>query len=230
MIARTPRAVLFDLDGTLADTAADLTATLNHVLASHDIAPLDLEQTRPHVSSGAAALLQLGLGTGADDSRLGDMRNAFLEHYGNNLCIHTRLFPGIHRFLVQLTQRDIPFAVVTNKPRAYTVPLLESLRLPSPPASIVCGDDLAVRKPHPAPVRAACSAMGVEPFDCIFAGDDQRDVIAGFRAGTHTIAAIYGYIGVDQQPSNWGADGLAGSATELARLTLRTDVPLSTDR
>jgi N-acetyl-D-muramate 6-phosphate phosphatase len=217
---KSPRGVLFDLDGTLADTAADLTAALNSVLQRHGIPALEPEQTRAHVSGGASALLQLGLGASAGDPRIDQMRPMFLEHYQNHLCVHTRLFPGIRGILRQLARRHIPIAVVTNKPRLYTVPLLEALNLPAKPASIVCGDDLPTRKPHPAPVRAACRAMSEDPFDCVFIGDDRRDIVAGFRAGTGTIVAAYGYIGPAERPSDWGADALIDSTERLASLLL----------
>ena len=206
------RGVLFDLDGTLADTAADLTAALNHALAGLGVAPLPLETTRPYVSRGAGALLQLALGAAAGDPRIEASRPRFLAWYADHLCIETRLYPGIAALLESLADQEIAWGVVTNKPRAYTVPLLDDLPLPHPPASIVCADDLPHKKPHPLPVRHACAALGALPGDCLFVGDDRRDVTAGFRAGTVTAAAAWGYIGPGESPRNWGADLVADHA------------------
>lgn len=215
-----PDAVFFDLDGTLADTAADLSAALNAVLSERDRAPLPLAQTRPYVSMGAVALICLGFNLKPDDPALPPLRSRFLDYYSNNLCNESRLFPGIAGFLHDLLAREIPFGVVTNKPRAYTSPLLEALELPLAPASVVCGDDLPVKKPHPAPLRHACRSIGAPPFNCIYIGDDRRDVIAGRRAGMRTFAANWGYIGPGEDPAAWGAHLTVGTPDELSGLIL----------
>lgn len=214
-----PAAVLFDLDGTLADTAEDLTAALNSVLAQAGRAPLPLETTRPLVSRGALALLRLGFDIDGSDPRMTALRESFLDFYGRNLSVSSCLFPGIADLLRRFQARGIPFGVVTNKPRAYTEPLLAEL-LPTPPASVVCGDDLAVQKPHPAPLLLACRQIGVRPFQCVFIGDDRRDVVAGLRAGMTTIVAAYGYIGPGEQPMDWGARHVADAPEQIAKLIL----------
>ncbi len=211
-----PRGVLFDLDGTLADTAADLTNALNRVLVDHDLEPVALADTREHVSRGASALLQLSLGAAGDDPRIDAWRPAFLDYYAKALCEHTRLFPGIAGLIEGLADLGIAWGVVTNKPRAYTVPLLDALTLPSRPSVLVCADDLAHKKPHPLPLRHACERLGAATFHCVYVGDDRRDVIAGFRAGTGTAAALWGYIGPGENPATWGADIMAPDAPRLA--------------
>ena len=209
------RGVLFDLDGTLADTAADLTGALNRVLADIDRPPLSLERARPHVSLGAAALIRIGLDADANDPRIAELFPRFLHYYANALCVETTIFPGISGLLEELAVRGIHWGIVTNKPRAYTEPLVDALPLPVAPATIVCGDDLPYKKPHPLPVRRACDALSAAPGACLFAGDDRRDVVSGFRAGTRTAAAAWGYLGPGEDPENWGADLVASSATEL---------------
>jgi N-acetyl-D-muramate 6-phosphate phosphatase len=212
---RRVRAVLFDLDGTLADTAADLTRALNHVLVGIDVEPVPLSRARTHVSQGAVALLALGLGAGTDDPRVGNLRGPFLEFYANNLCVDSCLFDGIDALLRMLDDGGIAWGVVTNKPRAYTLPLLDALPLPTPPGVVVCGDDLAVKKPHPLPVRHACATLDVSPTDTLFVGDDPRDITAGLRAGTGTVVAGWGYIDATVNPGLWGADGIAAEPAQL---------------
>lgn len=215
-------AVLFDLDGTLADTAADLTGALNGVLAEIGRPALELERTRPFASRGARALLRLGLGAQADDARVEALMPRFLELYGARLCEETCLYPGIDALIEELAVLNIRWGVVTNKPRPYTVPLVERLPLPSPPSAIVCGDDLAEKKPHPAPVRHALDEIGVPPWSALFAGDDRRDVMAGWRAGAATVVALWGYIDAGETPATWGADAVADDPWQLGRLIAAT--------
>jgi phosphoglycolate phosphatase len=212
------QAVLFDLDGTLADTAADLTRALNHALAGIPVAPVDISRSREHVSRGAVALIALGLGVSVDDPRVDGLRSPFLKFYARNLCVDTCLFDGIEVLLRMLDQNNIRWGVVTNKPRSYTTPLLNALPLPSPPAALVCGDDLPVKKPHPLPVRRALEMLAVAPVNAVFVGDDPRDITAGLRAGTRTVVAGWGYIGESVNPATWGADAIAGHVEQLEAL------------
>jgi 2-phosphoglycolate phosphatase len=211
-------AMLFDLDGTLADTAADLTAALNAVMTERGLAPLPLEQTRAHVSLGAAALIRLGLGAGPGDPGFAELRQAFLAYYRDHLCIETRLFPGIERLLDDLAARGVAWGIVTNKPVAYTLPLLRQLQLPTQPGAVVCGDTMAHSKPHPAPIREACRLLDASPSRAAYVGDDLRDIVAGFRAGTATVAVRWGYLGIGTAVERWGADRVVSSSDELREL------------
>ncbi len=209
------RGVLFDLDGTLADTAADLTRALNRVLAELDRPPKALEDTRPHVSLGAAVLLRIGLDTHPGDPRIGELFPRLLRFYAEDICVETRLFPAIDTLLDSLRANGTPWGIVTNKPRAYTGPLLDALPLPVPPSTVICADDLPHRKPHPLPIRRACQVLEAAPGDCLYVGDDRRDIVAGFRAGAWTAAAAWGYLGPDEDPATWGADIVADDAAAL---------------
>ncbi len=209
--------ILFDLDGTLADTAADLTAALNRVLADLDRPPLPLARTRPLVSRGAAALLQLALEDQAGEHPgMAVLRDRFLAYYAAALAEHSRLFPGMDGLLAHLQERRIAVGVVTNKPRAYTVPLLDALGVS--PAVLLCGDDLPVKKPHPLPVRRACQVLATRPGRVAMVGDDRRDILSGWRAGAATVAAAWGYLGPGEDPARWGADRVLSSAAELVAL------------
>ncbi len=208
-------AVLFDLDGTLADTAADLGAALNFLLEKDGHCPLPMEQIRPYVSGGSGALVQLGFGIDETHPRFKSLRGEFLDFYGNNLCVHSRLFDGIEELLLKLDERNIRWGIVTNKPHIYTEPLLSSLPLPSSPDCVVSGDTLMWKKPHPAPLLHACRVLGVNPRKSVFVGDDERDVLAGRRAGMHTIVALFGYIVTENNPDNWGADDLVEQSRDI---------------
>ncbi len=210
-------AMLFDLDGTLADTAADLTGALNAVLTARGRQPLPLAHTRAHVSQGAAALLTLGFGMTPDQPGFDALRRDFLAYYADHLCVETRLFPGIAELIDHLAARGIDWGIVTNKPERYTLPLLRELPLPEP-GVIVCGDTLAHKKPHPAPLRLACKRLGVAASHAVYVGDDQRDIIAGFRAGSATVAVRWGYLGLDTPVERWGADRIVADCGELKTL------------
>ena len=207
--------MLFDLDGTLADTAADLTAALNRVLDELSEPYVANAQARPHVSRGALALLRLGLRARQDDPRPAALLPRFLEFYAAALCEETRLFPGIEECLDRLDGGHIPFGVVTNKPREYTLPILERLDVARRLSAVVCGDDLAVKKPHPAPLRRASEEFEIAAHDIVYVGDDRRDVTAGFRAGMPTIIAAWGYLGPGETPETWGANAIAATPLDL---------------
>ena len=157
--------------------------------------------------------MALGFGTAPDDPRHQKLYSRLLDIYGDNLAVHTRPFPGIAELLETLAQRDIPWGVVTNKPGAYTRPLLEALSLQ--PAATVCPDDVKHRKPHPEPMLLACKIIGCSPLQSSYVGDHLRDIQAGRNAGMHTIAALYGYIEEGDNPQHWGADLHVQSATEI---------------
>ncbi len=209
------QAVLFDLDGTLADTAPDLSYALNQTLKAEDLAPLPYEQIRPHVSHGAAALIRLGFGLIAGEDRFETLRQALLAIYRNNLCRMTTLFPGMSEVLSELERQGLCWGIVTNKPAYLTEPLVDGLGLTKRACAVISGDTLPQNKPHPAPILLACERCGVLPESCLYVGDAERDIEAGKKAGTHTMVARFGYLGPQEYPEDWGADAVIDKAEEI---------------
>lgn len=210
-----PEAVLFDLDGTLADTAPDLGGALNQLLLEQGRGPLPMEKLRPHVSSGARGMIGAGLGiTPADPEYLG-LQQRFLAIYQEALCVDTRLFAGMAQHLDELEAQGIPWGVVTNKSQRFAIPLLEGLGLRQRSACIVCGDSAQRAKPHGHPMQLASAVMGITTTHCIYVGDDERDVISGRAVGMKTIVAAWGYLGDGKPPASWGADAIAASPQDI---------------
>jgi N-acetyl-D-muramate 6-phosphate phosphatase len=205
------RAVLFDLDGTLADTAGDLAAALNRVRADRSLPPLPVAALRPHASDGSRGLLGAGLGVTQDDPHWETLKDAFLAYYAAALAVHTQLFADAERVLTEIEQRGLAWGIVTNKAERFALPLLEHLALASRAHVIVCGDTTAQTKPHPAPLLHAATRLGLGPVDCVYVGDAERDVAAARAAGMATLVARYGYIGPDVTPEAWGPDGFIAS-------------------
>lgn len=199
--------VLFDLDGTLADTAPDLAYALNRLLASHDRAPAEYAQVRNAASHGGRALIELGFGLQPSQPAFEPLRQELLTLYRDNIQRHTQLFPGMPELLQQLEQRQVPWGLVTNKPGWLTEPLVKALKLDGRAACVVSGDSTPHPKPHPAPILHACQLTATRPRQCLYVGDAERDIEAGRRAGTATLGALYGYIAPQDQPQQWGADG-----------------------
>lgn len=199
-------AVFFDLDGTLADTAPDLAAALNHLRREDGLPDLPLELLRPVASNGVRGLLGVGVSLAPGDPLYDDYARRFLDRYRAALCVATRLFDGVPSLLDALEERDIPWGVVTNKQQRYTLPLLGQLGLAHRAACIVSGDSTPHPKPHPDPLLLACTTIDREPAACLYVGDDLRDVQAGRAAGMATVAALYGYLGNAEPVSEWGAD------------------------
>ncbi len=187
------KAVLFDLDGTLLDSAPDLIGTLNHLRTSHGLQTMPAEELRHFVSRGAVGLIKAGMPP-CDNETLASRRQAFIEHYQDNSYIHSRPFDGIEQLLSDLASRGIPWGVVTNKSEALSLPILEKAGWLSAASAVVCGDTVAATKPCPEPVLAACEKIGVEPFNALMVGDDRRDMEAGRSAGCQTAFALYGYV------------------------------------
>jgi phosphoglycolate phosphatase len=185
-------ALLFDLDGTLLDSAPDLVGSLNQVRQSESLPPLSLQQMKRFASKGAVGLLKDGM-PGADAATFEKWRQRFLEHYAQNSFRHSSLFDGIPELLEYLGREGIPWGIVTNKIEALTLPIIEAARLADSVACVVCGDTLAESKPHPAPVSLACGIVNVAPGEALMVGDDVRDIVAGRAAGTQTAAVFYGY-------------------------------------
>jgi len=205
------RAVLFDLDGTLADTAPDLAHVLNTLLGEEGRAPLPYARIRSQVSHGGKALIHLGFGLDEQDPEFARLRKRFLELYRDNLCNRTRLFPGMEQTLRALEGRGLRWGIVTNKPASLTDPLVQQLGLTDRAACVVSGDTTANSKPHPEPMLHACRLAGAAAGQCLYVGDAARDIEAGRRAGMHTLVALFGYIGDDDRPADWGADGAVES-------------------
>jgi phosphoglycolate phosphatase len=208
-------AVIFDLDGTLVDTAPDLGAALNRVRADHGLAPIPLERLRPFASHGARGLLGEGLGVAPADPAYAALRDAFLAHYEAALCVKSVLFATAEALLDAIEARALRWGIVTNKAARYATPLLEQLRLASRAGTIVCGDTTPFAKPHPAPLIDAAKRLGLAPERCVYVGDAERDVCAGVAAGMRTIVARYGYLRVDETPEAWDADGIIDLPEEL---------------
>jgi phosphoglycolate phosphatase len=217
------QAILFDLDGTLADTAPDLAGALNRQRTTRGLAPLPLEVLRPHASSGARGLLGAGFGItpGHDDYEA--MREEFLTFYENDIAIETSLFDGVPELLTVLETRSLAWGIVTNKIERFTHPLVSRIGLSPRAGCVVSGDTTPHAKPHPAPLLEAASRLGVQPARCLYVGDDQRDILAARAAGMGAIAAAYGYLGVAVPPQDWGADALI--ETPLALLNLLPAYP-----
>jgi phosphoglycolate phosphatase len=209
------RCVLFDLDGTLIDTAPDLGFALNEVRRENDLPSLPLDVLRPMASAGARGLLDAGFGIKPAHETFEPLRRRFLEIYRANLTRQSRLFDGMPEILTLLQQREIAWGIVTNKPGWLTQPLLAELDLPWTPACVISGDSAAQPKPHPAPMLLASTQCGVAPASCVMIGDDERDVVSGRAAGLFTVAAGWGYIQPDQLPSDWGADVMLQTPQEL---------------
>ena len=202
------RAVLFDLDGTLADTAPDLARALNHVRAANGLAPMPLAVTRPYTSSGARGLLKVGFGMEPEDERYEALKLQFLDFYAAAICVDTRLFEGMAELLDQLDQDRLPWGVVTNKAERFTLPLLQGLRLGERAACVVGGDTAARAKPHPDPLLHAAASLQLPPSACLYVGDDLRDVQAARAAGMRVLAAKYGYLGDGGSIESWQADAI----------------------
>jgi len=209
------RAVLFDLDGTLADTASDLAAALNRVRADRALPPMPVPALRPHASDGTRGMLDAGLGITRGHPQFETLKEAFLAYYQSALCEHTRLFPDAERVLAEIERRGLLWGIVTNKATRFTLPLLDRLALSERAGVIVCGDTTAQSKPHPAPLLHAAAKLGVDAQLCVYVGDAERDVVAARAAGMKSIVAAYGYINADAKPESWSPDGFIASLLAL---------------
>jgi len=209
------RGVLFDLDGTLADTAPDLGFALNQQRLARGMPELPIEAVRSQASSGARGLLKIGFNIEPGQSGYDAMRDEFLDIYERNLSRSTRLFPGVSALLEQVERRGLRWGIVTNKAERFTFPLLRALTLIDRAACVICGDTTPNPKPHPAPLLAAAEKLGVPARQCIYVGDDERDVQAGHAAGMPVVVARYGYLGNGTPPEQWGADGFIDAPEDL---------------
>jgi len=213
-------AILFDLDGTLVDTAPDMVAVLLGMQEDHGLALLPYDLARSHVSNGAVGLIRLAFPE-ADDALMKQLHQEYLDRYENAVCVDSRLFPELGDLLDELDAAGRPWGVVTNKPMLMTDPLLAGLGLSSRAACSISGDTLPQRKPDPAPLLLASQQIGVPSEKMVYVGDAVRDIEAGRAAGMFTIAATYGYITDDDDPGTWEADLIAGDTRKLTHYLLK---------
>jgi len=209
------RSVLFDLDGTLADTAPDLAFALNQQRLTRGMPELSIVELRTHASSGARGLLHQGFGIHPEDTGYVEMRDEFLNIYEKNLSRSSALFPGVASLLDEIEARGLTWGIVTNKAERFTIPLLRALGLRDRAKCVICGDTTPYAKPHPAPLIEALSKIGTTAAQCVYVGDDERDVQAGHAAGMSVVVVRYGYLGNGRPPEEWGADLFIDSAAEL---------------
>lgn len=207
--------ILFDLDGTLVDTAPDLANSLNAVRQEKGLEPLPLATIRPSVSLGGNAMVKLAFGLEENDDGFEDIRSAFLQHYYENIVNESVLFEDMELVLKHIEDNELQWGIVTNKSEWLTTPLVNEMDLNKRAACIVCGDTTEHRKPHPAPLLHACKQMNAEPENTLYIGDAERDIEAGRRAGTKTLVALYGYIETKDNPDSWQADGYVNSPIEI---------------
>ena len=209
------RSVLFDLDGTLLDTAPDLAAALNHVLVTNGRDALPFETIRPWVSHGGLVLIKNGFNIEQNAPQFDELRQQLLQYYHNNLSVHTRLFSGMSDVLEKLEEAGIKWGIVTNKPGWLTEPLLDELNLTQRCSCIISGDTLSERKPHPLPLQHACKLINCDVTESIYIGDAQRDIEAGINAKMPTLVALFGYISDLDYPQGWGADAMINMPSEI---------------
>lgn len=215
------KAVLFDLDGTLFDTAPDFVHVLNLMRQQEQLPPLPEAEVRAVVSNGARAMVTLGFGPREGDARFDSLHRRLLDLYLENLAVKTLPFPGVEVLLDRLAAANIAWGLVTNKPLAYTAPLLRAFPQLPAAGAVICPDHVVNRKPHPEPLLLACAQIGCRAHEAIYVGDHERDISAGRAAGMPTIGCSYGYIDNGDDPANWNADHLVDSAEDIWPLLQR---------
>jgi phosphoglycolate phosphatase len=208
-------AVLFDLDGTLADSAGDLALALNHVRAGRGLSPVPAAMLRAHASSGARGLLTAGMDVGTAHPEYAALREQFLTHYEACLATTTVLFDGVARLLDEIERRHLRWGIVTNKHARFAAPVVRALGLDARAGTVVAGDTTPHAKPHPAPLLRAAADLRIAPAACVYVGDDLRDVEAGNAAAMATIVANYGYMGAGEDPALWPARGWIDAPLDL---------------
>lgn len=207
-------AVLFDLDGTLVDSAPDLMAAMNRLLLREGRAPVNPLAFRAAISKGGHAMLAVAFAD-LDAHQREQLLPGFIEIYGERIADNSHAFAGVTDVLSALESAGVPWAVVSNKAEAMARAVLAAMPWARHCAAIVGGDTLPVKKPDPAPLRLACAALGVAPEDCVYVGDDERDVLAARACNMKAVAALWGYRGADERPLEWGADAVAATPLDL---------------
>lgn len=215
---RGVRAVLFDLDGTLLDSAPDLGAAAEALRAARGLSPLPLETYRAHAGSGARGMLRVAFELTPEHEDYESLREEFLMAYEARMLARTRAFDGVADVLQRLQDLRLGWGVVTNKAQRFTLPIARALPMFDSASAIVCGDTTPHAKPHPAPLLEAARRLRADPADCIYVGDDLRDIQAGRAAGMRTVAARYGYLGPGAVVEAWEADAVIDSPIEVLKL------------
>lgn len=215
---RAPQAVLFDLDGTLIDSAPDLAGAANEMRTSRGLELLPFERFRPMVGAGARGMLGVALEVKPTDPQFNELREEFFRRYEARMTRETNLFPAMQPVLAALKRHRIGWGIVTNKSQRFTLPLVKALALDVEAGAVICGDSTPHSKPHPAPLLEAARRMNVDAAHCVYVGDDLRDVQAGKAAGMATIAAAWGYLGEGDPIEAWGADHVIRSPNELLNM------------
>ena len=209
------KAVLFDLDGTLLDTAPDLADAINQLRKKHELPPLSVATVRSIATLGSKALVKIALGIEETDKSFSNMRESFFQFYEKKIAKTTQFFPQMETVLNFLENARIPWGIVTNKLKRHTTPLLEALKINHRPACVVCGDTLATFKPDPAPILHGCHLLQTHPRHCLYVGDAETDVKASKAAGVQSLVALYGYINEKEDPYSWKAEGYIHNAIEI---------------
>ncbi|OMH30909.1 HAD family hydrolase [Motiliproteus sp. MSK22-1] len=211
----TVTSVLFDLDGTLLDTATDFFGAINRLRKEEGLPDGDYKSIRYTASNGAAALIDLNFQVTRNSSKFEELQRRLLSHYEQHIADTTQLFKGLDTLLDWLESQAMPWGVVTNKPERFTTPLLKKLQLHHRCATIICPDHVTHTKPHPEPLLLACHQVSSPPSETVYIGDHSRDIVAGQRAGMRTIAALYGYLSPEDKPEKWNATFSATSPDEI---------------
>ncbi|MCE9659098.1 MAG: phosphoglycolate phosphatase [Burkholderiales bacterium] len=215
---KRPAAILFDLDGTLIDSAPDLAGACNDMRRERGLAPVEYAKLRAMVGSGARGMVGAGFGIAPGDETYLALRDEFLRRYEQRMTQETRVFADVTPLLGRLGEERIAWGIVTNKATRFAAPLIAALGLAEVAGTLVCGDTTPHSKPHPEPLLEAARRLGVAPEACVYVGDDKRDVEAGRAAGMRTIVAAWGYLGAGDPPTAWAADALIASPDELLAL------------
>jgi 2-phosphoglycolate phosphatase len=210
-------AVLFDLDGTLIDSAPDLAGAANDLRAEHGLPPLPFAALRPMVGAGARGMVGAALGVKPGDPTFEALRDAFLARYAQVLLERTRVFDGVQPVLQVLDSVGVRWGIVTNKAARFTEPIVDGLALRTRATALVCGDTTAHSKPHPAPLLEAARQLSLQASSCVYVGDDLRDVVAGRAAGMATLIAQWGYLGDGPPVQEWGADAILATPMDLLK-------------
>ncbi|MCF4985728.1 N-acetylmuramic acid 6-phosphate phosphatase MupP [Pseudomonas syringae] len=212
------RAVLFDMDGTLLDTAPDFIAIAQAMLADRNLPAVPDKLIRDEVSGGARAMVAATFAISPEDPQFEALRLEFLERYQRDCAVHSKLFDGMDELLADIEKAGLIWGVVTNKPVRFAQPIMERLGLAERSALLICPDHVTHSKPHPEPMILACRMLDLDPASVLFVGDDLRDIESGRDAGTKTAAVRYGYIHPDDNPDHWGADVVVDHPLELRKV------------
>ena len=214
---RSIRAILFDLDGTLIDSAPDLGAAADQMRIARGLPSLPMADYRPFAGSGARGMLRVAFGMQPEDAEFPAMREEFFQNYERRMTQDTTVFDGVADMLARIVAQQLQWGVVTNKSKRFTEPLSRQMALFASAGVVVSGDTTPHANPHPEPLFEAARRIGVDPQDCVYVGDDERDIIAGKAAGMRTVAAVYGYLGEKQSVAHWEADDVINSPHELLK-------------